>query len=154
MDDTLIDRRAAYDNVYRVVYDEQPAIHENTSWEDALEYLWSLSPDNATDPRQAILDIQAKWPGVVGNPDKHYDGYFSNMVKFMKILPGAVEFVDWMNSAGVKWGIVTNGDQFQHQKAVKTGLDKKIAVRARFEAVWREQTCAGSVHGSGAVARY
>jgi HAD superfamily hydrolase (TIGR01549 family) len=30
-----------------------------------------------------------------------------------------------MNSKSVAWGVVTNGDQFQHQKAEATALDKK-----------------------------
>jgi FMN phosphatase YigB (HAD superfamily) len=38
MDDTLIDRRLAYDDVYRVLYDRHEAIHDSTSWEDALEF--------------------------------------------------------------------------------------------------------------------
>ena len=125
MDDTLIDRRGAYDDVYRVMYDQQELIHGSTSWEDALEFFWSLSPDNATDANTAIFEIQKRWPGVPGDSKSHYDFYFSNMVKFMKVLPGAFDFVDWMNSNEVAWGVVTNGDQFQHQKAENTGLDKK-----------------------------
>ena len=125
MDDTLIDRQAAYGDVYRVLYDQYEAIHGSISWEDAFEYFWTLSPDNATEPRQAFLDIQKKFPGVTGDPDSYYEFYFSNMVKFIKVLPGVVEFVDWMNSKDVPWGVVTNGDQFQHQKAKATGLDKK-----------------------------
>jgi putative hydrolase of the HAD superfamily len=80
---------------------------------------------NATEPRAAFIEIQNRWPGVTGDPDSHYIFYFEQMVKAMKVLPGAMEFVDWMNSTGVNWGIVTNGDQFQIQKAEITGLDKK-----------------------------
>lgn len=125
MDDTLIDRRSAYDDVYRVLYDQHSAINGSTSWEDALDFFWSLSPDNATEPRDAFRAIQEKWDGVTGDPDSHYNFYFSNMVKFMEVLPGAAEFIDWMNGESVNWGIVTNGDQFQHQKAETTGIDKK-----------------------------
>jgi len=124
MDDTLIDRRAAYDDVYRVFYDKHEAIKSTTSWEDALEFFWTLSPSNATNAFTAITEIQERWPGVPGDPDSHYKFYFSNMVKFMKVLPGAVDFINWMNSNSVNWGVVTNGDQFQHQKAEATGLDK------------------------------
>jgi putative hydrolase of the HAD superfamily len=125
MDDTLIDRRSAYGDVYRVIYDKYESISSAASWEDALEYFWTLSPDNATAPRDAFIAIQNKWPGVGGDPDAHYNFYYEHMVKFMKALPGAVDFVDWMNASEVNWGIVTNGGQFQHQKAVATGLDKK-----------------------------
>ena len=117
MDDTLIDRRAAYDDVYKVFYDLHDEINSSTSWEDALEFFWSLSPDNATNANTAIFDIQKRWPGVPGDSKSHYNFYFSNMVKFMKVLPGAVDFMNWMNSNKVTWGIVTNGDQFQHDKA-------------------------------------
>lgn len=125
MDDTLIDRHSAYGDVYRVLYDQNEAIHDSTSWKDALEYFWTLSPNNTANANTAIFEIQKKWPGVPGDSKSHYNFYFSNMVKFIKVLPGAVEFVDWMNSKSVAWGIVTNGDQFQHKKAEATGLNNK-----------------------------
>mgnify|MGYP006084166029 CR=1 FL=1 len=125
MDDTLIDRHSAYGDVYRVLYDQNEAIHDSTSWKDALEYFWTLSPNNTANANTAIFEIQQKWPGVPGDSKSHYNFYFSNMVKFIKVLPGAVEFVDWMNSKSVAWGIVTNGDQFQHKKAEATGLNNK-----------------------------
>jgi putative hydrolase of the HAD superfamily len=125
MDDTLIDRHSAYGDVYRVLYDQNEAIHDSTSWKDALEYFWTLSPDNTANANTAIFEIQKKWPGVPGDSKSHYNFYFSNMVKFIKVLPGAVEFVDWMNSKSIAWGIVTNGDQFQHKKAEATGLNNK-----------------------------
>ena len=125
MDDTLIDRHSAYGDVYRVLYDQNEAIHDSTSWKDALEYFWTLSPNNTANANTAIFEIQKKWPGVPGDSKSHYNFYHSNMVKFIKVLPGAVEFVDWMNSKSVAWGVVTNGDQFQHKKAEATGLNNK-----------------------------
>jgi len=125
MDDTLIDRHSAYGDVYRVLYDQNEAIHDSTSWKDALEYFWTLSPDNTANANTAIFEIQKKWPGVPGDSKSHYNFYHSNMVKFIKVLHGAVEFVDWMNSKSVAWGVVTNGDQIQHKKAEATGLNNK-----------------------------
>jgi len=125
MDDTLIDRHSAYGDVYRVLYDQNEAIHDSTSWEDALEYFWTLSPGNTANANTAIFEIQKKWPGVPGDSKSHYNFYHSNMVKFIKVLHGAVEFVDWMNSKSVAWGVVTNGDQIQHKKAEATGLNNK-----------------------------
>jgi len=57
MDDTLIDRRSAYGDVCRVIYDKYESISSAASWEDALEYFWTLSPDNATVPRDAFIAI-------------------------------------------------------------------------------------------------
>ncbi|MDP6667610.1 MAG: HAD-IA family hydrolase [Dehalococcoidia bacterium] len=122
LDDTLIDRRAGYNQVYRTLYDRHEAIHRATSWEEALEYFWGLSTNNATSPREAFVEIQRRWPGVPGNPDSHYDFYFEQMIRFVKVLPRAMEFIDWLNRSGMKWGVVTNGDRFQLEKIEATGL--------------------------------
>lgn len=126
LDDTLVDRKSAYDVVYRIMYDKQEAIHGQASWEDALEFVWTLSHDNATSPREAFVKIQKRWPGVTGDPESHYQFYFTEMIKHLKMLPRAMDFVDWMNDSGVKWGVVTNGDQFQLQKLEVTGLVNHI----------------------------
>jgi len=126
LDDTLVDRKSAYDNVYRVLYDRHEAIHGQTSWEDAIEFIWTLSPYNATSPREAFVEIQKRWPGVTGDPESHHQFYFTQMLKVMKMLPGAMNFVDWMNESGINWGVVTNGDQIQLQKVETTGLKGRV----------------------------
>lgn len=126
LDDTLIDRRSAYDEVYRTLYDRHEVIHSTTPWDEALEYFWTLSPDNATNPREAFVEIQKRWPGVTGDPDSHQQFYFEQMISFMKMVPRAMDFVDWMNESDVKWGVVTNGDQFQHRKVEATGLTDHV----------------------------
>jgi len=126
LDDTLIDRKSAYDDVYRTLYDQNEAISSTTSWLEALEYFWSLSPNNATEPRSAFREIQTRWPGVTGDADAHYQFYFENMVRFIRALPQAMDFVDWLNGSSISWGVVTNGDQFQHQKVELTGLEGHI----------------------------
>ena len=125
MDDTLIGREAAYGHVYRALYDRHEVIHSTTSWPDALDFFWSLSTGNMTNPREAFLEIKKKWPTITGDPDSHNTFYFEQMVKLVQIIPGAMDFIDWMNSSSVNWGVVTNGDQFQHLKAEASGIDKK-----------------------------
>ena len=125
MDDTLIGREAAYGDVYRALYDRHEVIHSTTSWPDALDFFWSLSLGNMTDPREAFLEIKKKWPTITGDPESHNTFYFEQMVKLVQIIPGAMDFIDWMNSSSVNWGVVTNGDQFQHKKAEATGIDEK-----------------------------
>jgi len=125
MDDTLIGREAAYGDVYRALYDRHEVIHSTTSWPDALDFFWSLSLGNMTNPREAFLEIKKKWPTITGDPESHNTFYFEQMVKLVQIIPGAMDFIDWMNSSSVNWGVVTNGDQFQHKKAEATGIGKK-----------------------------
>ncbi|MCZ6539473.1 MAG: HAD-IA family hydrolase [Chloroflexi bacterium] len=126
LDDTLVDRKSAYGDVYRVLYDRHAAIHNQTRWEEALEFFWTLSPDNATTPKEAFIEIQKRWPGVTGDPESHHEFYFTQMIRLMKMLPRATNFVDWMNDSGVNWGVVTNGDHFQLQKVEATGLQGRV----------------------------
>lgn len=126
LDDTLIDRKSAYDALYRRFYDEQPAIHNDVSWDVAREFFWSLSPWNATNARTAIEEIKRRWPGVESDPERHHRFYFETMIPLMKPLEGAVDLMDRLNGAGIPWGVVTNGDEYQHHKVESTGLKDRI----------------------------
>ena len=125
MDDTLIGREAAYGDVYHALYDRHEVIHSTTPWAEALDFFWSLSSGNMTNPREAFVEIQKKWPTIAGDPDSHNTFYFEQMVKRVKMIPDAMDFIDWMNSSSLSWGVLTNGDQFQHQKAEATGISNK-----------------------------
>jgi HAD superfamily hydrolase (TIGR01549 family) len=126
LDDTLLDRRTAYDYAYRRFYEDQPAIHNVTPWEEARAFFWSLSPNNATDARTAILQIMRRWPGVKSDPETHRRYYFERLIEGLKPLPGVPELLGELNLAGIPWGVVTNGDQYQFQKVEKTGLKRVI----------------------------
>ncbi len=126
LDDTLVDRRAAYDHAYRCFYESQPAISESTSWQAAREFFWSLSPNNATDPRTAIVEIMRRWPGVKSDPDTHRRYYFEKIIEGVAPLPGVPDFLAALNRAKVLWGVVTNGDWYQFRKVEKAGFTKVI----------------------------
>ncbi|MDA1279396.1 MAG: HAD family hydrolase [Chloroflexi bacterium] len=126
LDDTLVDRKSAYGDIYRYFYDRQEAINDTTPWTDALEFFWSLSLNNATEPRDAFREIQKKWPGVTGDPDSHQIFYFDQMCIFLKPVPRAPEFIDWLNEVDLDWGVVTNGDTNQLRKVEATGLNGRI----------------------------
>jgi putative hydrolase of the HAD superfamily len=127
LDDTLIDRAAAYDRFYRQLYDSSPDIHENASWDEARAFFWELSPNNATNPRTAILEIQRRWPGVEGDSESYYHAYLSGISGHVTPFPGAIEFVDDLNDTGLPWGIVTNGDHYQRRKVENAGLKERVA---------------------------
>ena len=128
LDDTLIDRHGAYDLFYRSFYDKHQSINESIAWPEAKDFFWSLSPDNATNPRQAFEVIQERWPEVTGDPEEHYHNYFQGMVEHMQFLPGASDFVDALNASGMPWGVVTNGGSYQLEKVKSVGLDGQIPV--------------------------
>lgn len=126
LDDTLLDRRGAYQVFYRSFYDRQESINEDVPWPEASEFFWSLSPDNATNPREAFNAIQKRWPGVKGDPDQHFHDYFQGIIAHMKPLPGVPEFIEAMNASGIRWGVVTNGGEYQLEKVRRTGLEDRV----------------------------
>jgi len=128
LDDTLLDRRSAYDHAYHCFYESQPAIRESTSWQEAREFFWSLSPNNATDARTAIAEIMCRWPGVKSDPDTHEREYFHYLIEGLKPLPGVQDFVSALNTAGLPWGIITNGGPYQLKKIEKVGWQKSVPV--------------------------
>ena len=128
LDDTLLDRRSAYDHAYRYFYESQPAIRESASWEEAREFFWSLSPNNATDARTAIAGIMRRWPGVKSDPDTHEREYFHHLIDGLKPLPGVPDLVAALNRAKLPWGIITNGGPFQLKKIEKVGWQKSVPV--------------------------
>lgn len=146
LDDTLLDRRSAYDYAYRKFYDAQPAINHVTSWEEARAFFWSLSPNNATDARQAIFKIMARWPGVKSDPESHRRFYFESLIEGLQPLPSVPEFLHELNRTGVRWGVVTNGDQFQLQKVEKTGLKDVVPFVLASQIFGEEKPAPGIYH--------
>lgn len=128
LDDTLLDRRSAYDHAYRWFYESQPAIRARSSWREAREFFWSLSPDNATDARTAIIEIMRRWPGVISDPDTHERAYFERLIEGLEPLPGVPDLVAELNSTKLPWGIITNGGLYQLKKIEKVGWQKSVPV--------------------------
>ncbi len=122
LDDTLIDRSAAYEYAYRNFYEDNPAVRDASSWEEALSFFWSLSPWNACEPQDALPLIRERWPGVQGSPESHTEYYYDKLIEGMNPLPGAKAFAALLNSTSKPWGIVTNGGKQQRAKLAKTGF--------------------------------
>ena len=149
LDDTLVDRRSAYEHAYRSFYEEQPAINRNSSWEEARAFFWSLSPDNATDPRTAIAEIMRRWPGVKSGPETHRGYYFEKIIEGMAPLPGVPDFLAALNRAKVPWGVVTNGDSYQFRKVEKAGFKDVVPFVLASEIFGVEKPGAAIYHEAG-----
>ena len=126
LDDTLIDRESAYTNVYKDYYYQEEVIRNSLDLNEAIDYFWSLSPNNTAVPIDSFKQIKARWPDVKGDERDHYKFYFESTIKHMKILPGVMEFIDWINNSEYNWGVVTNGNSYQYKKVEITGLTDKI----------------------------
>ena len=126
LDDTLIDRKNAYEYMYKIFYDSHKEINSSLTWESAKEFFWSLSPNGAADQKKSIAAINKKWPSIPNDPVEHKRFYFETMINGLNALPNSYKFIKKINSLSIKWGIVTNGDHYQFKKIEKVGWEKII----------------------------
>ena len=126
LDDTLIDRKNAYEYMYKIFYDSHKEINSSLTWESAKEFFWSLSPNGAADQKKSIAAINKKWPSIPNDPVEHKRFYFETMINGLNALPNSYKFIKKISSLNIKWGIVTNGDHYQFKKIEKVGWEKII----------------------------
>ena len=126
LDDTLIDRKNAYEYMYKIFYDSHKEISDSMSWKIAKEFFWSLSPNGAADQKKSIEAINKKWPSIPNDPIGFKKFYFETMIEGLNPLPNSFKFIKKLNTLGIKWGIVTNGDHYQFKKVEKVGWGKII----------------------------
>ena len=126
LDDTLIDRKNAYEYMYRIFYDSRKEINSSMTWEHAKEFFWNLSPNGAADQKKSIEAINKKWPSIPNDHVEHKRFYFETMIQGLNPLPNSYDLIKKMNSLDIKWGIVTNGDHYQFKKIEKVGWEKLI----------------------------
>ena len=80
LDDTLIDRKNAYEYMYKIFYDSHKEINSSLTRESAKEFFWSLSPNGAADQKKSIAAINKKWPSIPNDPVEHKRFYFETMI--------------------------------------------------------------------------
>ena len=121
LDDTLIDRKSAYEYMCRRFYDLHNEINSSITWVEARNFFWNLSPNNAANITDHIKQINKRWPTIPNEPEAHKKFYFEKMIENIKPLPGVNKFIKKLKRSHVKWGVVTNGDDYQYKKIAKIG---------------------------------
>ena len=49
LDDTLIDRKKAYSEIFTLLYNEHEVFNSKLTLEESLSFFWTLSPNNSID---------------------------------------------------------------------------------------------------------
>ncbi len=124
LDDTLIDRKKAFDKLCLRFTNDFKCFSE-LSKEEALEYFWSLNSNNDFDIDFVLKEIKKKYPDFTLSYQEFYDYYYKNMSELVEPYEGASEFLDRCIEKKLNFGIVTNGSHYQYKKIKKTGLENK-----------------------------
>lgn len=122
LDDTLIGRGAAFELTARELYDSQPAINQDVSWDEAYEFTLSLSPHGTINAQDAALQLVARWPDLEFDPEEFEVWFFETLASHAEPLPGVIDMLHELNDTNYPWGVVTNGKKFQLIKLQEAGL--------------------------------
>lgn len=122
LDDTLIDRRAAFLRWARSFYDAQPAVRAAVAWEEASRLLVEWDDRGAAGRPGFFNQIKHSWPGVVGTAGELGSRYWAVFPASVHPDQRSLTLVRALREAGIPWGIVTNGGLYQRDKLRNAGL--------------------------------
>ena len=117
LDDTLLDRKAAFRAVAEQLYDSQLSMQETHSREAAVSKLIHL--DTFADRFDRILN---SWPDIAASTLELETWYYEALGNNIKPDELALSLLADLNRASMPWGVVTNGGPFQHTKLRITGV--------------------------------
>jgi len=124
LDDTLIDRKSAYTKFIFILYNTFD-IFKVISKDEAIDYFWSLSPNNHFNIRKALERIKKDFKNFNLNYEEFYEFYYKNMAELVTPYEGVGGFLDKLIKKNIRLGIVTNGGKHQFEKIKNTGLENK-----------------------------
>jgi|TARA_B110000263_G_C14918436_1_gene333639 FMN phosphatase YigB (HAD superfamily) len=103
LDDTLIDRKEAYIKVFSNLYNDDQLFQKKFSFDDAMSFFWSLSPNNSLDVKKAYIEIKKIIPNFKFNYEEFYEYYYENLIKNIKPYAGAKKFLDELIEKNQLW---------------------------------------------------
>ena len=119
LDDTLFDRSAAFQAVASLLFDSQPSIRSSHSKAEAVNHM--IDCDRFDDRFDRILRI---WPAIEMNAIQLRTWYYRSLADALRPDEMALSLLAELNRAGMPWGVVTNGDAFQHTKLRLLGIQE------------------------------
>ena len=85
LDDTLIDRKKAYSEIFTLLYKEHEVFNRKLTLEESLSFFWTLSPNNSIDIKNAFSEIKLKFPTFKLDFETFYRFYYDNMINLSLI---------------------------------------------------------------------
>ena len=121
LDNTLVDRAAAVVRIAHALYDAEPAIRAQTTRDEAVAKIVALDDDGAAGRRLLMERVLAQWPRIGRRHEELVAWYGARRVALLEEDPRVQALVAALRRAGTPWGIVTNGNSRQHDKAPLLG---------------------------------
>ena len=122
LDGTLIDRMVAFRRGAEALYDEEPAIQAAVSRAAFVELMVEWDNDGYGDRNEMYTNVTQSWPGVSRTLDELLA--FHRRMQPLHTRPDkrVVAFLRELHTAGVPWGVITNGSATQRPKIASSGF--------------------------------
>ena len=121
LDNTLVDRAAAVVGIAHALYDAEPAIRAQATRDEAVAKLVALDDDGAAGRHVLMERVLAQWPRIGRRHEELVAWYGARYVALYEEDSRMQALVAALRRAGTPWGIVTNGNSHQHDKAPLLG---------------------------------
>jgi len=123
LDDTLVDRRAAFRRFTERFYETFTCVGASHSPEDVYRTLLDLDAWGNAPKGPLFAKVLGLWPDIDRSVDELLEFFWDELVAGMRLIEGVGQFLAELSDAGVPWGIVTNGDHRQLDKVAVAGLE-------------------------------
>ena len=124
LDNTLIDREAAFIRLARKFYEEHLNGKANLTRDDAVELMVQWDDDGHSDRHAMLARWLSQWPKAGLEMDSLRPWYRSEMDRQVGPDAQVNTFLAQLNYRQVPWGVVTNGPASQRNKCRGAGLDE------------------------------
>ena len=123
LDNTLWDRDAAIRATGRLLHETFPAVRAAATAEDTAAKFAAFDETGRAGRERLIARTLEEWPGI-GTPHEELVAWYLKASRaVLPQDPDVLALLHDLNDAGVPWGIVTNGDSFQHMTIRSRGLE-------------------------------
>ena len=124
LDNTLLDRRAAFFRVAQAFYDEHLSVAASATRQDAVAMMICLDEDGYSNREAMLRRWLTEWPDTGLTMGPLTEWYRLTMEQRVKPDTAVNEFLAQLNDRGLPWGIVTNGRTSQRDKCRAAGLEQ------------------------------
>jgi len=127
LDNTLINRIAGVRHLGKTLYESDVVDQSKLSIAEAIEIFERLDADGyQPDKLKLFTDLASEWGPMKRSPEELVDWYQPAPRDWFEPDPVVTKFLNYLNDKNVAWGIVTNGDAVQTDKARLYKVDQGV----------------------------
>jgi putative hydrolase of the HAD superfamily len=123
LDNTLIDRDLAFENWAKHFVTERLLVIDVEMANSDIEWLTALDAGGYGPKPAMFAAIQARYPQRIADPQSLADSFTADLRDHIPLLDEqTISLLNDLETAGIPWGIVTNGSPTQLKKIERVGL--------------------------------